>query len=240
MNRRPRATAAAVATAFVLALATGRTSALAGAIPYGTGLLSLANGGQLNFTLDVNPALPVPTLTSETAGVHISTIGPGATYRLTSDSTLLAPYLDPKSTTPPPPPAIVFDVANGQIAPPVAPDGKTTLSPLTVLTNSQGVDLNTVNVLVGLKDVTPAGGKTTAELLGLTLVSTSPPPVVPTPPPAPPIPTKPTPVVAVTPTAVPANQAHVPEPMSLALWSVVAGAGLWRARVGCRRQRATA
>lgn len=246
MNRRPRATAAALATALILALVTVRTSARAGAIPYGTGLQSLADGGQLDFTLNVNPSLPVPTLSSETAGVHVIQIGPGATYRMTSDSTLLALYLDPKSTTPPPAPPVIFDVAKGQIVPPplLGSDGKAVLdssgnpqfaSPLTILSNSKGVDLNAINVLVGLKDVTPAGGGTNAELLGLTLVSTNPPPVIPTPPPTPPVVTTPPPTPPVV-TPEPPPKVITPEPLSLALWSVVAGAGLLRAR-GLRRRR---
>lgn len=229
-RRRPRVPATAIAAALVLALVSHAGLAQAGALPSpGTGLLSLAGGGQLDFQLAVNPNQPIPTLTPEESGLHITPLpGPGANYRLTVDSNLAAADPNP---TPDTVPQVILDVTNkGQIAPPLDSKGMATISPLTILGTSSGLDQN--HLLVGLKEV-PGSDGGTKQMLGLSFVNLLPAPTPPTPP-APPVDTPAPPV------NLPPNQTGhntVPEPATIALWSALAVGGLLRARA-FRRSRA--
>jgi hypothetical protein len=195
------------------------------------------------------------TLTSATTPARADPLpanGTGlATYELTSSTTLPSPAADASA------PQVVLDITNGQIVPPTNSSG-TTMSPLSILSSSNGLDQN--NLVVGLKNVTPTttGGPTqefglsfyqtgllsaaggghldfqltvnpslptptlTSELPGIT-VTTLTPAVVTTPPPVTVPPTAPT--------GLPSDQQNqVPEPASVALWSLVAGLGALRAR----------
>ena len=174
--------------------------------------------------------------------------------RTTSSTTLPSPAADATS------PQVVLDVTNGQIVPPTNSSGVTS-SPLTILNTSSGLDQS--NLVVGLKNVTPttSGGPTqefglsfyqtgllsaadggkldfqlavnptlptptlTSELPGITVTTLA--PTVTT-----------TPVTPAAPSSLPANQTQnqVPEPASLAFWSLAAGLGALCARAS-RRSR---
>ena len=174
-----------------------------------------------------------------------------ASYRLTTNADIAAADQNAGG-----PQVIAKIVPPGTVVPPKLADG-TDGSPLTILKTSTGFDQN--QLIVALKDnVTNAGGSTPEQLFGLSFFGsgfskagqldfslnlgksvTTPPtlesmtpgvsiaalqtavPITTTTPSAP---TKP-----VTPPST-VTSAQVPEPMSVILWSAIAGAGLLRAR----------
>jgi hypothetical protein len=227
--RRTRAAAVAAAAASLLYLAASASSpARAGALPgQGVGLLSLANGGELDFSLAVNPSLPVPVLTPDpslpfASSLHVSQVGSGASYKLWADSNLAAADQNTNG------PQVILDVSKGQIVPPLSSDGKTTLSPLSILSTSAGLDQN--HLIVGLREDTSSGVNPPPQLLGLSFFNLLPPPTVTV--------TAPTNNTAATSTTAPdVSHNSVPEPTTVALWSVVVGLGLVRAQAARRRAR---
>jgi len=175
-----------------------------------------------------------------------------ADYRLTSTSDIPVP--SPNATAP----QVVAEVVPpGTVVPPTEADG-TAGSPLTILNTSSGFDQS--QLIVALKDGTDSSGQT-QQLFGLSFFgngfskngqldfslnlgsSVTTPPVLESLTPGVSIVALPTESDQST-APVSGTRGHdgatVPEPMSVVLWSTVAGLGLFRARVLRRRGRGAA
>lgn len=191
-------------------------------------------------------ALVVATGTAPARASGITT----ADYRLTSTSAIPVP--DANATAPQ---VVAAIVPPGAVVPPTQADG-TAGSPLTILNTSSGFDQS--QLIVALKDGTDSSGQT-QQLFGLSFFgngfskngqldfslnmgsSVSTPPVLQSMTPGVSIVALPTSPAATTPTVTDTGSTGgttVPEPMSVVLWSTVAGLGLIRARALRRRRTA--
>ena len=198
-----------------------------------------------------------------TASLALAILAGGSSTALASGTTNYA-YYELVNTRP----TTVTDLIVTNVLPPnsIAPPDPST-SPLTILDSSFGFDKKNLQVFLSPADPTSQGLALNFDKGGLapggTLdfklsldpsVGTATVPqlvlqnpdqdlqLVHIPPPSPPVPLTPaTPPVApsVTPTTA-APEVLVPEPMSLALWSAMAAAGLFRARAFRRSRRAVA
>lgn len=210
--------------------------------------------GRLTEWAAVAAAACAALLVAPGSSVHAAAMSSTASYRLTTSSDLAAPTASSSG-----PQVIALVVPPGAIVPPTNPDG-TQSSPLTILSSSAGFDQN--QLIVALKDngVTGSGAQ---QYFGLSFVgsglksaangghldfslnvdsSLSTPPTLQSTTPGvtiTPLNTTPTTTVSSTPpptTTTPVvTQAQVPEPMSIALWSVLAGVGLMRVRSARRK-----